>query len=226
MRETPSEKEGAVTLAFIGGTGPEGLGLAIRFAAAGEEVVTGSRSSERAGEAARKIKEAVPAARASGALNEEAVRRGDIVFVTVPYGAQRETLTGLRRAIGRRLVVSTVVPLLIQKGSIATVVVEEGSAAQEAQALLPEATVVAAFQNLSAGHLQDLTHPVEADVLVCGDQQEAKRTIMALAERIQGVRAVDGGPLANARYVEGITALLLTINRLYRTQTEIRITGL
>lgn len=215
-----------MTLAFIGGTGPEGLGLAIRLAAAGEEIVIGSRSSERAAEAAGKVKAAVPAASVSGALNAEAVRRGDIVFLTVPYGGQRDTLLGLQEAIGQRLVVSTVVPLLFQKGVISMLLVQEGSAAQEAQALLPEATVVAAFQNLSAGHLQDLAHSVEADVLVCSDHAEAKRTVMALAEKIAGARAVNAGPLANARHVEGITALLLTINRLYKTETEVRITGL
>ena len=213
-------------IAFIGGTGPEGLGLALRLALAGEEIAIGSRSLERAERAAAEISSRAPSARVWGAENREVVEKAGIVFVTVPYAAQRETLASLRDAIGAKLVVDTVVPLRFEKGRALAVPVAEGSAAEEAQALLPRATVVAAFHNLSAQKLMAGDAPVDGDVLVCCDDAGAKAAVIALADKIAGVRGVDGDGLANARFVEGLTVLLLNLNRIHKRQTGIRIVGL
>jgi hypothetical protein len=213
-------------IAFIGGTGPEGLGLALRLAMAGEEIAIGSRSLERAEGAAAEIRSRFPSAKVSGAENRQVVEKADIVFVTIPYAGQRDTLASLQDAIGAKLVVDTVVPLQFEKGLARALPVAEGSAAQEAQALLPQATVVGAFHNLSAQKLMEGDIPVDADVLVCCDDAGAKAAVMALAGRIAGVRPVDAGGLANARYVEELTALLLNLNRIHKTQAGIRITGI
>jgi hypothetical protein len=213
-------------LAFIGGTGPEGLGLAVRFAAAGHEIVIGSRSLERAQQAVEKIRARVPQVRATGMVNQEAVRRGDIVFVTIPFAGHRDTLEALAPAIGAKLVVDVVSPISFEGGKIAAVAVPEGSAAQQAQALLPQAQVVAAFHHLDASQLMRVERPLEVDVLVCADHQEAKERVMALAEEIDGVRALDGGPLANSRHLEEFTVLLLNLNKIYKAHTSLKIAGI
>lgn len=213
-------------LAFIGGTGPEGLGLAVRFAAAGHEIVIGSRLPERAQRAVEKIKARVPEARATGVVNQEAVRRGDIVFVTIPFAGHRDTLAALAPDIGAKLVVDVVSSISFEGGKIAAIAVSEGSAAQQAQALLPQAQVVAAFHHLDAGQLMRVERPLEVDVLVCTDHQQAKERVMALAEEIEGVRALDGGPLANSRYLEEFTVILLNLNKTYKARTSLKITGI
>lgn len=213
------------TLAFIGGTGPEGLGLAVRFALAGKQVIIGSRKLERAQEAAAKVKEKVPKGPVSGLENEAAARAADLVLITVPFNGQKETLLQLRDAIGAKIVVDTVVPLEFVNGKPRALAVEEGSAAQQAQTLLPRARVVGAFHNLSARELLDPRREVPSDVVVCADDAGAKRAVMVLAETIKGVRAVDGGGLENARYVEDITVLLLNINRTYKAHSMIKIVG-
>jgi len=213
-------------LAFIGGTGPEGLGLAARFAAAGHEIVIGSRSPQRAQQAVEKIRARVPEARATGMVNEEAVRRGEIVFVTIPFADHRETLEALAPAIGAKLVVDVVSPISFEGGKIAAIAVPEGSAAEQAQALLPQARVVAAFHHLDASQLMGVERPVEGDVIVCGDHQGAKEGVMALAEKIEGVRALDGGPLANSRYLEEFTVILLNLNKTYKAHTSLKIAGI
>ncbi len=213
------------TLAFIGGTGPEGKGLAYRFALAGYEVIVGSRTLERAQTAAREVGERVPAATVRGLLNGDAASESAMVVLTVPYGAQADTLPGLRGGIGGKVVVSTAVPVSFDKGRPSMLSVPEGSASQQAQALLPDARVVAAFQNLGAGKLWDGDVPLEQDIIVCADDAEAKKQVMALSEEIRGARAVDGGPLASAHHVEAITVLLLAINRRYKTVAGIRVVG-
>jgi NADPH-dependent F420 reductase len=216
----------AEVLAFIGGTGPEGLGLAVRFAAAGHEIVIGSRSPQRAEQAVEKIRDRVPQARAAGMVNEEAVRRGDIVFVTIPFAGHRDTLAALASAIGAKMVVDVVSPVSFEGGKIAAIAVAEGSAAQQAQALLPQAQVVAALHHLDASELMRVGRSMEADVLVCADHQEAKERVMALAEKIEGVRALDGGPLANSRYLEQFTVVLLNLNKTYKARTSLKIAGI
>jgi len=149
----------------------------------------------------------------------------DLVLITVPYDGQASTLEDLKDSLAGKIVVDTVVALKFEKGKISTLAVEEGSAAEQAQSILPGSKVIGAFQNLSAHKLMELEHDIPADVVVTGDDAEAKRTVMDLAGQITGVRALDGGGLVNSRYVEEITALLLNINRIYKAQTMIKITG-
>ena len=212
--------------AFIGGTGPEGLGLAVRLALTGQPVIIGSRVLERAQEATQKIREAVPSARVEGLLNLEAAQKGDIVFITVPFSAQRDTLVPLRTHLAGKIVVSVVSPLAFERGRARAIRVEEGSAAEQARALLPESRLVSAFHNVSAEDLIVPDRDLGCDVVACGDDQEAKQVVMKLAAGIKGIRAIDGGPLANSRYVEDLTALLLNINRIYKAHTSIKIIGL
>jgi len=215
-----------VKLGFIGGTGPEGKGLAYRFAVAGNEVLIGSRSRERAEAAAREVAERSARESVGGLENGEAAREAEVVVLTVPFDAQADTLPALAAAIDGKIVVSTAVPLVFERGLASMPPVPEGSAAEQVQALLPDARVVAAFQNLAAGKLWEGDLPLDQDVLVCADDAGAKAEVMRLAEQIRGVRAVDAGPLASARYVEGITALLLNINRRHKTLAGVRIVGL
>lgn len=214
-------------LAFVGGTGPEGLGLAMRFARAGHEVAIGSRSAERGEEAAAKVREAVPGAKATGADNATVVRDADVVFLTFPYSGQAATLESLAPALTGKLVCNVVAPLEFRQGVGAVALdVPGGSALQEAIAQLPESRVVSAFQNLSAEELQHLDHPIEADVLVCGRDAEAKQVIIGLANQIEGVRGIDAGGPSQSRYVEMLTSLLINLNRKHKTQTSIRIVGI
>lgn len=211
-------------IGFIGGTGEEGMGLAYRFARAGHACVIGSRSAEKAQASVAELREKDASLPISGATNAEAAAQGEIVIVTTPYAAQADTLPPLAGAAAGKIVVSTVVPMAFEGGKASLLGVPEGSAAQQEQALLPGTKVVAAFQNLSAKKLLK-GGPLEADVVVCADDAEAKRAIMQLAEAIEGVRGIDGGALANAQLVEGITVLLVSVNRNYKTQAGVRIAG-
>jgi len=208
---------------MIGGTGPEGKGLAARFARAGLAVIVGSRSAERGAEAAEEVRNQA-GGNVRGATNAEAAQ-ADLVMVTLPYLGQAETLAGLRERIGNRIVVSTVVPMQFAAGKVTMLDLEDGSAAQEAQRILPEARVVGAFQNLAARKLFDVDHELDSDVIVCSDDKEALREVIWLAEQIPGLRGVNGGPLACSRYVEGITALLVHVNRNYKTESHVKIVG-
>ena len=213
-------------IGFIGGTGPEGRGLAYRFALAGHEVVIGSRTLERGREAAREVAERAGRASVTGGENADAAKQAELVVLTVPFAAQADTLPPLREACEGKIVVSTAVPMLFEGGLASMLAVPEGSAAEQAQALLSGALVVGAFQNLGAAKLWKGDEPLDQDVVVCGGDEEAKRQVSALAEQIRGVRAVDGGPLSNTRYVEGITVLLVSINKRYKTLAGVRIAGL
>lgn len=214
-------------LAFVGGTGPEGLGLAMRFARAGHQVAIGSRSAERGEEAAAKVRETVPGAAATGSDNVTVVRDADVTFLTFPYSGQAATLEALAPALAGKIVCNVVAPLEFRQGVGAVALdVPGGSALQEAIAQLPESRVVSAFQNLSAEELQHLDHPIEADVLVCGRDAEAKQIVIGLANQITGVRGIDAGGPSQSRYVEMLTALLINLNRKHKTQTSIRIVGL
>lgn len=216
-----------MNLAFVGGTGPEGLGLAIRFAHAGHHVAIGSRSTERGEEGAQKIRDAVPGANASGGANADVLADADVVFLTFPYAGQKDTLEALGARLDGKIVCNVVAPLDFVQGIGAVALNVEGkSAAQEAAAQLPNATVVSAFQNMSAEKLMELGHPVDCDVLVCGKEAEAKQVIIGLANEIEGVRGIDAGGLSQSRYVEMITSLLINLNRKHKTHTSIKIVGL
>lgn len=214
-------------LAFVGGTGPEGLGLAMRMALAGHEVAIGSRSAERGEEGAQKVRDAVPSAKVTGGTNADVVADADVVFLTFPYSGQQPTLEALGSALDGKVVCNVVAPLEFQQGVGAVALnVPGNSALQESMAQLPGARVVSAFQNMSAEKLMELDHPIECDVLVCGRDAEAKNIIIGLANQIAGVRGVDAGGPSQSRYVEMLTSLLINLNRKYKTQTSIKIVGL
>lgn len=214
-------------LAFVGGTGPEGLGLAIRFAHAGHQVAIGSRSQERGEEGAAKVCEAVPGAHASGGDNASVAADADVVFLTFPYAGQEATLAALGPVLAGKIVCDVVAPLDFVKGVGAVALAVPGnSAAEEAAAALPASRVLSAFQNMSAEKLMELGHSIDADVLVCGADAEAKQVVIALANEIKGVRGIDGGALSNSRYVEMLTSLLINLNRRHKTHSSIRIVGI
>lgn len=220
------------TIAVLGGTGAEGSGLALRWAKAGLRVVVGSRLRERAEDTAGRIRAAVGwAASVDGLENGEAVAQADTVVLTVPFAGQIPTL---KRVEGRlragQVLVDCTVPLATAVGGRATAVlgVWQGSAAQQAAAVVPRGVaVVGAFHHVSEHLLKELDHPVACDVLVCGDSREAKDRVRRLVDAILGCRFVDAGPLANARIVESVAALLVGINARYKVPgAGIQITGL
>ena len=213
-------------LAFLGGTGPEGRGLALRLALAGEEVVIGSRDDGRAKDAAAALAELAPGADVSGEVNSVAAQRADAVFITVPYEGQKPLLQEVGGHLGGKLVVSVVAPMAVSRGRARALDVEEGSAAQQAQHLLPDSYVVAAFQNVSAVDLIVPGRVMEGDVVVCSDHKEHKERVMEMVRAIRDLRPVDAGGLENARYVEEITALLVNINRIYKAHSMIKIVGI
>ncbi|MDE0465146.1 MAG: NADPH-dependent F420 reductase [Caldilineaceae bacterium] len=216
------------TLAVIGGTGEEGSGLALRWAADGYSVLIGSRSRERAVAAAAELKSMMPPelpARISGDSNAGAAAAADVIVLSVPYSSQTGILEQIRAGCQGKTVVSVVVPLKPPRVSRVWRP-PGGSAAEEAQALLgEEARVVAAFQNISATHLKELEHNVNCDILVTGDDKEAKQTAIDLA-RAAGMRGIDAGPLLNSSVSEGLTAVLIGINIRNKVKgSGIRITG-
>jgi NADPH-dependent F420 reductase len=216
-------------VAVIGGTGEEGFGLATRWAAAGIEIVIGSRVAERAEDAARRLGNAVRDARAMGRENHEAAASADVVVVTVPFAGQAATYKAIRDHIAPdTVVVDCTAPLASAVGGRPwhTLAVWQGSAAQQAASLLGDATLCAAFHSLSATSLSDRDAPLDGDVLACGPRA-GKEVVADLVEAMPGLRFVDAGPLDNARLVEPLTALLIGLNRRYRTdRAGIRITGL
>ena len=210
-------------IAVVGGTGAEGSGLAARFAKAGIEVRIGSRNFEKAQEAARRVG-------ATGHTNADAVTGAAIVVLTVPLSAQVDTLKSIRGSIAPgAIVVDATVPLEVAIGGrlSRTLTLWDGSAAQQAARLLPGVPVIAAFHALSADALAKLDHPLECDALICGDNADAKTAVMKLAEMISGVRAIDAGPLDNARLLESAAALLISLNLRHQVkESGMRFTGI
>jgi 8-hydroxy-5-deazaflavin:NADPH oxidoreductase len=219
-------------IAVVGGTGPEGSGLASRWVQAGLDVVIGSRQAPRAEETADTIRGRVgDGAKATGAANVDAVAMAETVVLCVPFQAQLDTLKSISASLRPgQVLVDCTVPLAAAVGGRPTAMlgVWQGSAAQQAATAVPRGvSVVGAFHNVSAHHLGDLSHPVECDVLVCGDNGEAKHRVRRLVEAIAGCRYVDAGPIANARIVESLTALVIGLNIRYKVPgAGIRITGL
>jgi NADPH-dependent F420 reductase len=219
-----------VTIAIVGGTGPEGSGLALRWAQAGENVIIGSRDAQRALETANKLSEKVGAdKKLSGTENRFACSDADIVVLTVPFEAHAETLKHIKPALrAGQILIDTTVPLAASIGGkpTRTLGVWQGSAAQQAAELVPEGvTVVAAFHNLAADLLKQ-DGPVDCDVIVCSDDKAAGKRVRELARKIPGVRALDGGKLENARIIEQITAVLIGLNIRHKGHSGLRITGL
>lgn len=216
-----------VTIAVLGGTGKEGSGLVLRWAHSGYRVLIGSRDAERAAAKAAELNAELGQDLIRGLGNSEAAAQADLVVLSVPYAAHKDILESVRDVMSGKILVDLTVPL--QPPAVRTVYIPEGKAASlEAQALLGLGVrVVAAFQNISASHLQNLKHGINSDVLVCSDNEEAKAEVFQLVEAIDGMRPVDAGPLANAVAVEALTPVLLYINKRYKVKgAGIRITGL
>jgi 8-hydroxy-5-deazaflavin:NADPH oxidoreductase len=218
------------TVPVIGGTGALGFGLALRLARAGVPVVIGSRDAGRAAEAANRIREQVPDAEVDGLENPEAAGRGEVVLLCVPFRAQSENLTNLKEALrDGQVLVDATVPLAAAVSGRATRLlgVPQGSAAEQAREMAPAGVeVVSAFHSVSAHTLRDLEHELDEDVLVAGDSSEAKRRVAELTARIPGLRPVDCGRLEIARLIEGLTPLIISVNRRYRAHAGLRLTGL
>jgi 8-hydroxy-5-deazaflavin:NADPH oxidoreductase len=221
---TESPDVSGLRIGILGGTGDQGKGLARRFALAGHPVVIGSRSAERAQQAAESLGEGLDA---SGAENAAVARETDVVIVAVPWDGHKALLESLRDELAGKIVIDCVNPLGFDKQGAYALPVEEGSAAQQAAAVLPGSTVVAAFHHVSAVVLLDPeVDRVDLDVLVLGEDRTATDTVRALASRIAGVRGVYGGRLRNAHQVEALTANLISVNRRYKTHAGVRVTGL
>jgi NADPH-dependent F420 reductase len=214
---------------IIGGTGALGYGLAVRWARAGQPVVIGSRDAERARQAADRVNAEVADAEIEGLENAEAVTKGAIVFLTVPFRAQSETLTNLKEALSPgQLLVDCTVPIAaaISGKATRTLGVWQGSAAQQAAEMVPEGvTVISALHTVSAPKLSG-SESLDEDVLVCGDRKADKREVAKLIELIDGLRAVNGGSLEMARIVETLTPMLISVNTRYKTHAGIKLVDL
>jgi len=209
-----------MNVSVLGGTGEQGRGLAQRLARAGQSVMIGSRSADRAQSIAAEIGSGV-----AGGSNEDAARFGDIVIVAVPWDGHRELLESLAYDLAGKIVVDCVNPLGFDKQGAFALSVEEGSAAQQAASVLPDSSVVAAFHHISAVLLlDDSVSSIETDVLVLGDDRDATDAVQALAGRIDGIRGIYGGRLRNAGQVEAFTANLISMNRRYKVHAGVRVT--
>ncbi len=215
-------------IAILGGTGAEGSGLGFRWAAAGHEVLIGSRTAVKATTTAAELNPQLPSAAPpiTGHDNLTAAEAAELVVLSVPYAAQEATLATVKSALADKILLTVVVPLMPPK--VARVWHPAGgSAAEEAQAMVGEATrVVAAFQNISAHHLLDLAHEIECDVLICGEKGADKELVEQLCADA-GMRGVNAGALVNASVAEGLTAVLIGINMRHKIKNAgIRITGI
>lgn len=215
-----------LTIAFLGGTGDQGRGLARRFALAGHPVVLGSRQADKAEHAAAELRATVSdPSLVSGATNAGAAAAGDIVVVAVPWEGHETLIGGLADALVGKVVVDCVNPMGFDSKGAFALDVPEGSAAQQAAGILAGSTVVAAFHHVSAVLLLDPeVEVIETDVLVLGDDRAATDLIQALVDRIPGMRGVYGGRLRNARQIEAFTANLVSINRRYKAHAGLRVT--
>jgi hypothetical protein len=215
-------------IAILGGTGPEGSGLGLRWAQAGHQVIIGSRQMEKGQQVAAELQARAPAAAAnlSGADNLTALHQADIAVLAVPYSGQERTLAGLEAALAGKLLLTVVVPLGEKAARVWRPPSGLSAAEEAAQQLGEGARVVAAFQNISAHHLADPDHAVDCDVLVCGDDKADKQVVIDLCSAA-GMRGVDAGPLQNASVAEGLTAVLIGINIRHKIKNAgIRITGI
>jgi 8-hydroxy-5-deazaflavin:NADPH oxidoreductase len=214
----------ALTVGVLGGTGDQGRGLAYRLAKAGQRVIIGSRSAERAEAAAAELG---PGLGVTGMDNAACARASDVVIVAVPWEGHARTLQGLTAELAGKLVVDCVNPLAFDKRGAYAVRPEEGSAAQQAAALLPDARVTAAFHHLSAVLLQDpAIEKIDTDVMVLGDSRADCEIVQALAARIPGMRGVFAGRLRTAHQVESLVANLIAVNRRYKAHAGIRLTDI
>jgi len=214
-----------LTIGLLGGTGPQGRGLALRLALAGHPVLLGSRDPGRAAAVTAELLAGrdLPV---RGVGNPEAADRGEVVFLVFPYDGQAAVLPGLAAALAGKVVVDVVNPLGVDQAGPYLLEVPEGSAAEQAQALLPGARVVAAFHHAAPRLLADPDRQVETDVLVAADDEAAKALVVGLADQIPGCRGIDAGPLRQARHLEGFTAVIVAVNRRYKIHAGVRVARL
>lgn len=217
------------TIGILGGTGPHGRGIALRLREAGHDVLVGSRDAQRAAEVVAEL----PPARAAGAgtltgvANADAAARGDVIIVTTPWDGFAGLAADVGPALAGKVVVSCANPLRFEGGGPVPVRLDEdGSAAELLQRLCPDARVVSGFQNVSAVKLGDLDVALEGDVLLCGDDQDAVAATGELVDAIDGLRALNAGPLRLSGIAEDLTVLLISMNKRYRTNASVRITGI
>jgi NADPH-dependent F420 reductase len=224
---TPSAAGATPAVGILGGTGDQGRGLARRFALAGSRVLLGSRDPERAQAAATGLVLAAGSdvGSVTGHANAEVAAQADLVIAAVPYDGHRSLLSSLVDELTGKIVVDCVNPLGFDSRGAYAVTVEEGSAAEQAAAVLPASRVVAAFHHVSAVLLLDPAVPtVDTDVLVLGDDRAATDLVQALASRVPGIRGIYAGRLRNARQVEALTANLISVNRRYQAHAGLRVT--
>jgi len=213
------------TIALLGGTGPEGRGLALRLAVAGHRILLGSRNAERA----RSVVAELLAGRdlpVTGLANADAAAAADMVFLVFPFEGQATVLPDLADAIGEKVVVDVINPLGWDERGAYPLDVPEGSAAEQAQALLPRARVTAAFHHAAPRRLANLDREVDTDVLVVGDDPGARALVVQLADQVASCRGIDAGPLRLARQLEGFTAVIVGVNRRYNVTAGVRLTRL
>jgi len=219
-----------LVVGVLGGTGPQGRGLAVRLAAAGQRILLGSRDAERAAEVAKEVAERAATAGGAeisvqGGSNVDVAGAADLVIVAVPFAGHAATLAELATPLAGKIVVDCVVPMGFDELGAYVLDVEEGSVTQQAAALLPDSHVVGAFHHLSAVLLEDLSRPtLDGDVLVVGDDRAAMDTVQALAGRLPGMRGIYAGRLRNARQVEALTINLVSVNRRYKVHAGVRVT--
>ena len=219
-----------LVVGVLGGTGPQGRGLAVRLAAVGQRILLGSRDAERASEVAAEVASRAGAPSGAevsvqGGSNVDVAGAADLVIVAVPYAGHAATLAELATPLAGKVVVDCVVPMGFDELGAYVLDVEEGSVTQQAAALLPDSHVVGAFHHLSAVLLEDLSRPtIDGDVMVVGDVREATDTVQALAGRLPGMRGIYAGRLRNARQVEALTVNLVSVNRRYKVHAGIKVT--
>jgi NADPH-dependent F420 reductase len=213
-------------IAVLGGAGAEGSGLAVRWANAGHTVILGSRNAERAEEAAASLGADLPAGRLTGADNATAAGKADIVALTVPYAAQQATALSVLDGLRDKILIDVTVPLMPPKVGLVQLPPEGSAAVALQQRLGADVKVVSAFQSISAHHLKDLSHGMDCDVLVSADDADAAAVVVGLAADA-GLRGWHAGPLANAAVAEGLTSVLITLNRKHKVPSSgIQITGI
>jgi NADPH-dependent F420 reductase len=214
------------TIAILGGTAGIGHGLALRFCAAGESVVIGSRVPERAADAAARVRALLPDARVTGRANPEAAAAAARAVLSVPFEGVATLLPMLESTLRDGLLIETVVPLRVHHGFAELLPVPGGRSVGEwLHAALPGVRVVSAWKNLAAAALRDLARPVVGDVLICGEDPWARADVAGLVRRIPTMRPVDAGTIRNARYIEAITPLVVGLNRRFGISASIAITG-
>lgn len=220
-------------LGIVGGTGPQGRGLAARWAAAGHDVHVGSRTAERADDAVDDVLARIgseDADRAHGVVrggtNADVAAAAEIVVVALPFPAQADTLPDLADVVGDKIVCNVVNPMVFDDLGPKAVPVPEGSAAEQCHVLLPRARVVSAFHDVSSRRLLDVDQAIETHVLICGDDDEAVHRVAHLASRIEGMWGVNCGPLRNSEHIENVTPVLLWINKAYKIQAGLLIDGI